>query len=408
MPEPAPLPFWPLLAAALGLLLPWGVAFIAAEDGDAARPGLMALIASLLALLGMAATGFALAFGGVGIPIDHPDLAMLVWEWTPLREGHLAWWGVAGWMGFGMHGAQTPLAAWLFLATLPGVAVASVLVMIPLWRRISPLAGVIMAGWTAFVLAPLVLNWTQAGGWLMHLGESLGAGEGFIDAGGASLFLLPAGVALAALFLPRREGEEGESLWNALGAGLLLIGGMAWIAASPLALWTRLTPMEAVLNALLAAAAGGLIGLTYGWVIQRVPSVSWTARSAAAGFVAMLAGLQLVNALQAMLVGAIAAWIAILTAYLIHDLLGREDAGGVFSGLGLPALWGVLAVGFFAPTPGQMRAQIIGGISILLMGFLSMLLIQLPLAVFRARRMQGGGAVPVATATTPAEDVDVN
>ncbi len=367
----SPLPFWPLLAAALGLLLPWGAAFVASDEVDAARPGLMALIALLLALVGMAATGFALAFGGVGIPIDHPDLAALVWEWTPLRQGELAWWGVAGWMGFGMRGAQTPLAAWLFLAALPGVATASLLAMIPLWRRLSPLAGVIMAALTAFILAPLALNWTQAGGWLMHLGESVGAGEGFIDAAGAAMFLLPAGVALAALFLPRDPIEGGDDLWAGLGAGLFLAGGAAWIIASPLPLWTPLAPVQALLNALLAAAAGGLIGLLYVWAVQRQPSALGTGRSAAAGFVAALAGLQFFNPLQAMLVGAVAAWIAILAAYLLHDVWSREDAGGVFSGFGLPALWGALAAGFFAPAPGQMRAQVIGGVSILMLGFLA-------------------------------------
>ncbi len=381
-----PLPFWPVLAAALGLLLPWGAAFVASDERDAAWPGLMALAATLLALLGMAATGFALAFGGVGIPIDHPDLTALVWEWTPLRQGELAWWGVAGWMGFGMNGAQTPLAAWLFLAALPGVAAAAALTLIPLWRRLSPLAGVIMAGLTAFALAPLAINWTQAGGWLMHLGQSVGAGEGFIDAGGAALFLLPGGVALAALFLPHRPEEARDDLWAALGAGLFLAGGAAWLIASPLHLWTPLTPLQVALNALLAAAAGGLIGLAYGWVIGREPSAAWTARSAVAGFIASLAPIQLLDPMQAMLVGAIAAWIYILAAYLIRDVLGREDAGDVFSAFGLPALWGALAAGFFAPAPGQLRAQLIGGVSILLLGFLAAFLLQLPLALVQARR----------------------
>ena len=403
MSELAPLPIWPVLAAALGLLLPWGAAHLASPGDDAPRPAFLALMAALLAVLGMAATGFALAFGGVGIPIDHPDLAALVWEWTPLREGHLAWWGVAGWMGFGMHGAQTPLAAWLFLAALPGVAAAAVLTGIPLWRRMSPAAGAIMAGLTVFVLAPLALNWTQAGGWLMHLGESVGAGEGFIDGGGASLFLLPAGVALAALFLPRGDVEaEADSGWMAWGAGALLIGGVSWLAASPLPLWTSLAPIQGALNALLAASAGGLIGLVYGWAVQRERSPLWTARSAAAGFVAALAGVQLLQPMQAMLVGAVAAWIYILAAFVIDDLLGRGDAGGVLGAFGLPALWGALAAGFFSPAPGQMRAQVIGGASILLMGFLAAFLLQAPLAFHAAWRARK--ARPDAGAQTPVEE----
>jgi Amt family ammonium transporter len=140
--------------------------------------------------------------------------------------------------------------------------------------------------------------------------------------------------------------------------------------------WTPLAATETVLNALLAAAAGGLIGLLYGWFLLGDPDPLWTGRSAGAGLVASLASLLWLTPLQAMLVGAIAAWIYILAAYLLHDLLGRDDPGDLFASLGLPALWGVLAVGFFAPAPGQFRAQLIGGISLLLLGFVPALVLQ--------------------------------
>jgi ammonia channel protein AmtB len=112
-----------------------------------------------------------------------------------------------------------------------------------------------------------------------------------------------------------------------------------------------------------------LIGLAYSWFALGEPDASWTARSAAAGWVAALAALPWMTPLQAMLVGAVAAWLFILARWLISDLLNWYDPGDIFAAFGLPAAWGLLAVGFFAPAPGQFKAQIIGVASIFLLTF---------------------------------------
>ena len=373
MIDSALLPVWPLLAAALALLALWGVGLLAADDDTSRLAGLLPLLALLVALIGYAATGFALHFGGVGILIDHPDVTALVWEWTPLKAGDLSLWGMAGWMGFGMAEAQTPLAALLFLTALPLAATASLLALIILWRQISPAAGVFFAALMALLLAPLVGNWTQAGGWLMHLGESIGAGDGYLDFGGASFYLLGGGVALAALLAVRGTRRPDEAshpgLMSAWGAGLLAVGGIGWIIASPLHLWGGSSPVQAALNGLLALAAGGLIGLAYSWAALGEPDAGWMARSAAAGWVAALAALPWMTPLQSMLAGAVAAWLFILATWVINELLGWHDPGDIFAAFGLPAVWGLLAVGFFAPAPGQFKAQVIGVVSIFLLTF---------------------------------------
>lgn len=365
------LPLWPVLAALLGLLTIWGVGLLMADDAPFA--GVMPLFAVLITLMSYAATGFALHFGGIGILIDHPDVAALVWEWTPLRSGDLAQWGAAGWMGFGMAQAQTPLAALLFLAALPGAAIAALAALHSFWRHLSPAAGVIMAVVTAALLAPLVGNWLQGGGWLMHLGESIGAGMGYVDFGGASFFLLAGGVALAALLAGREPLIPSPSAPQlslpALGLGLMLVGGGGWLLASPLHLWQGSSPVQVTLNVLLSLAAGGAIGLLYSWFAERTPESALTARSAAAAWIASLAVAPWLTPLQALLVGAVAAWLFILDTWFLHDYLGWSDPAHGVAMMGLPALWGLLATGFFTPLPGQFRAQLLGAISILLLGF---------------------------------------
>ncbi len=401
MSDVSPLSLFSLIAASLSLLVPLGVAMLIWDAYRQREVGLMAMLAYLLALVGMAATGFALYFGGIGILIDHPDLSALVWEWTPLSQGDLAYWGAAGWMGFGMNGAETALASLLFLTALAPITVSVFLAMLTFWRRFSAFAGVVMATWTALMLAPLVGNWTQGGGWLMHLGESLGAGNGFLDEAGASFFLLPAGMALAMLFLPKRTSSEKSEDRGGWGAILVLVGGIGWVVASPLHLWLEISPAQAVLHTLLSAAAGGFIALVYGWFVWGEPSAIWGGRGVTAGFVASLAGISWMHPLQAMLVGAVATWICILSSYFIHDRWGRDD-GGLFSTFGLPALWGILAVGLFAPAPGQMRAQFIGALVIFFMGFLAAVLFQIGIAFFslirRERPQQAGQAPPTSPA----------
>ena len=398
--DSSPLPVWPILAAALGLLAPLGVGLLASDDDAPRTAGLFSLIALLITLVGYAATGFALHFGGIGIPIDHPDLAALVWEWTPLKSGDLTQWGVAGWMGFGMAEAQTPLAALLFLSALPLSATAALLAMLSLWHRASTGAAVVLAALTALFLAPLVGNWTQGGGWLMHLGESMGAGDGYLDFGGASFFLLAGGTALAALLAFRNgpadeENSDQGSIMPALGAGLLAVGSVGWIIASPLHLWGGSSPVQGVLNGLLALAAGGLIGLAYSWFILGYPGVSWTARGAAAGWVAALAVLPWMTPLQAMLTGAVAAWLFILAAWFFRELLGWQDSGDIFCALGLPALWGLLSAGFFAPSPGQFKAQLMGIASVFLLAFFTASVILVVALLFRRTISARGNAEPL-------------
>ena len=371
MPDAPILPVWPLLAAALGLLTPWGISKLLSEKKDTPLHGLTPLLALLMAVIGYAATGFALHFGGIGILIDHPDVSKLVWEWTPLRGNQAALWGVAGWAGFGMNAAETPLAAMLFISTLPLVMTTTMLTMIALGKQSGRMILLLFAAIVPLFLAPLAGNWTQAGGWLMHLDASMGAGAGFLDFGGASFLILAGGVALAAMLAarggPAQSSNEAPSLtW---GTGLLLAGGIGWLIASPLHLWLATSPVQVALNALLAAAAGGFVTLLYGWFISEAPDPAWTGRGLLGGWVSILALADIITPWQALLVGAVAAWLLILADYFIENLLDWRDPGAIFTTIGLPAVWGVLAAGVFAPMPGQFKAQALGVAALFLLAF---------------------------------------
>lgn len=443
MAETELIPIWLLLAAGMACFVPWGVAFVVAAGqppAAARRTALLPILAFALALVGYAVAGFALHYGGIGLLIDHPDLSALVWEWSPLRTDWGATWGAAGAAGFALAGARTPVAALLLLSTLPWAATAALLPLLALAGRAPRLIVGLFGALTASVGYPLLGNWTQGGGWLANLGFNIGAGHGFVDFGGAGLFLLGGGVTLATLlaFLPPRPPADAPSLppahhpfLAAFGAALIIVGASGWLTAWPLHDWTQIAASTVVLQALLAAAGGALAPILYTWLVAGAPDPLQAARGIVAGWVAGLALAPFAPPLLLAAVGAGAGLLLVGVAYLIDHRLRLDDPGGLLAMTLLPALWGLLAVGLFAdgragagfnrigesvylgvagqgvtglrpaagfvPDPGQLQAQAIAAGVIFLLGFLAATVLAAPLALtMRAWSGRPAAAAPPA------------
>ncbi len=352
---------WLLMAGGLAWLVPSALTLLVAAglpEAEARQVALTLPTAIALAVVGYAATGFALHYGGIGLVVDHPDLAALVWEWSAIAADWGVTWGMAGMAGFGLQQAQTPLALLLLANTLPGVATATLLPMVALRGRLPAVVVALLGLGMAAAGYPLVGNWVQGGGWLAYLGFNIGAGHGFVDFGGAWLFWLAGVVALAGTLtlgerLPRPTGPAPLPpvhlpLLAVGGAGLLLAGGMAWLLAWPLADWTALPPLRVVVNGILAAAGGALLPLFYTWFVAGRPDPLLAARGIAAGWVAALAGAPFLTPLAMLLVGGVAGLLMLLSTYLLEQRWRLYDRGGVWSTFGLPALVGILAVGLLA------------------------------------------------------------
>lgn len=355
-----------------------------------------------LAVIAYAVVGFGLHYGGIGLLYEHPELEALVWEWSALNEGWGDTWGMAGLAGFGLAGVQTPVVYLLFLSALPAVTTATLLTMAALRGRVPAVVVALFGLLTAAVGYPLVGNWIQGGGWLSQLDVNIGAGAGYIDFGMSSLFLLVGGVALAGMLAFRPRRQESESLTEspsallpllaALGAGLLVVGSTGWLLAWPLTDWAQTSAVTLIVLALLAAAAGGLAPLIYTWLVTRHPDPVQGARGVAAGWVAILASIALVEPSEALIIGAVAGLLMVLVAHLLSHLKHFQDPGGILATFGIPALWGILAVGIFSDAPGQLQAQAVGAISIFLLAFLATTIVAVPLALigraWRGRRTE--------------------
>jgi len=348
--------------AVLALLLPAGLLLISGAGLAGRRPAKSAMAglgALALAAAGYWACGFAFQMGGVGLVSDLDGLQGLVWEWaSPLKLD----WGVMGLRGFLLlDEASTPAALTLFLACLPAVAVAVLLPMLALRERMpgwmAALSGLLMAA----LVYPVAGNWFSGGGWLMHTGQTLGYGHGYVDPAGVSTAALMGGLAALvgiALFgrrlPPLPEGELPNlppvhlPVMAALGALLAVAGAAMLTGFNPIHIQAGLLTSLASINLVLAAAGGALAPSLYTWLTTGAADSLMAARGAVAGVLGIAAAMAFAPPWAALALGIVAGLLVPLVTFLVRYGLRVDDpTGAVPLGL-LGGLLGVLAPGILS------------------------------------------------------------
>jgi len=348
--------------AILALLLPAGLILIAGGALKGRRPARSAaagLGALALAAISFWACGFAFHLGGVGLVSDLPGLEGLVWEWaSPFNLD----WGALGLRGFFLLGeASTPAATRLYLATLPAVAVATILPLLSLRERMpgwmAALGGLLVAA----LVYPAAGNWFSGGGWLMHTGDTLGLGHGYVDLTGLSTAAVVGGLAalLGILFFGRRlpplpEGELPElptvhlPVLAVLGAVLFVVGAMSLVVANPLLAQAGPGAFRVGLNLLLAAAGGAMLPCLYTWFTTGAADSLLAARGAAAGVLGVSAASAFVPPWAALALGAAAGLLVPLLTFLLRYVVRLEDPTGAIPVGLLGGVLGLLAVGILS------------------------------------------------------------
>lgn len=413
-----------LLTLALSLLVLIGLTLMAigsATPERASAVAVAALAAVALSLLGYLISGFALQFGGVGLVSQLPGLEAFQREWLPWGPG----WGILGLRGFLLSDPALDTRAYAFflIQWLPAL-ICSFIPLTTLAGKAPRYVVLLSAFLTSAIIYPLFGNWVWGGGWLANLGQTQNLGHGLVDLAGATgIFVLGAGVALAALCafrLRRPPTDEPPSLPPAhfplfmiAGAFLALAGWNALVLSNPLAVARDIHPITVIGNILFAAAGGLTLPLLYTWFVTGRADAWMMARGLIAGLVAGSASAAFVPNWAAWLIGAAAGAVLPLATYFTHHVLKWDDDQAVAGVFLLPGLWGLLAVGLFssgrwgigwngigansylgqpeqgvtglrpaagfaADWPGQFQAQLAGALAALILSFL------LPLLLFRA------------------------
>jgi Amt family ammonium transporter len=348
--------------AVLALLLPIGLILLAGGGLAGRRPAKSAVAglgALALAAISFWACGFAFQMGGVGLVSDLPGLQGLVWEWaSPFNLD----WGVMGLRGFFLlNEAATPAALGLYLAGLAPLTVAVLLPLLSLRERmpgwISALGGLLIAA----LVYPIAGNWFSGGGWLMHIGDTLGLGHGYVDQTGISTAAVVGGLAalLGILFFGRRLPPLAADELPALppvhlpvlavaGAGLAIVGGMGLAGANPIHTMTGLLTPRVMVNLVLAAAGGAILPCLYTWFTTGAADSLMAARGAATGALGATAAMAFMPPWAALALGAVAGLLVPLATFVVRYVLRIDDpTGAVPVGL-LGGALGVLAPGLFA------------------------------------------------------------
>jgi ammonium transporter, Amt family len=336
---------WVVVAAVLVMFMQAGFAFL--EAGLTRMKNAAHIAGKNVLVFGVASlvywlVGFGLAFGnGNGLLGLH--------GFAPSADAFLSV-GEAPFAAFaGIPGA----AGWLFEVVFAGVSLAIV------WGAMAERAKL----WVYFafgaiftVVYSLVSHWIWApGGWLQRFGMQDFAGSTVVHYQGAL-----AGLAGAILLGPRigKFGHDGRANaipghnmpYAVLGTLILWFGWFGFNAGSTLGVATGGHVGffgYVALTTNLAAAAGGVGGICVAWLVLRKPDVSMMLNGVLAALVAVTAACGFVAPWAAVLIGFVAASIAVVAVPLV-ERLGIDDPIGAVAVHGLAGVWGTLATGLLA------------------------------------------------------------
>jgi len=199
--------------------------------------------------------------------------------------------------------------------------------------------------WTTLVYDPLA-HWVWAGGWLAQMGA--------LDFAGGTVVHISSGFsALAiALVIGKRIGygsyvmEPHNIPMAMIGAAMLWFGWFGFNSGSALAANGLAASAFVVTNT--AAAAGALSWLVASW-IKGKPSALGMVSGSIAGLVAITPASGYVDAMSALVIGAVAG-VLCYTALLFRVSHGLDESCDAWAVHGMGGLWGAIATGIFATT----------------------------------------------------------
>ncbi|MFZ4719138.1 MAG: ammonium transporter [Ilumatobacteraceae bacterium] len=351
---------WVVIGAVLVIFMQAGFALV--ETGFTQKKNAAEVMSTNFAIFGLGFVGFLfvgfpLAFGGFSYgafglttPMNGDGLPAVGGEFTGLL-----YWGYEH-----LGNAATPALLGFFLymvAFMDTVATIPTGSMAERWKWKS---FVIWGLFCGAIYYPLFAAWTWGGGFLAKSWETMSLGAGYVDFAGSGVVHAVGGVAALAgaiVLGPRigKYGPDGKARaipghnipMAMLGCFILLFGWFGFNAASTFAA-TDIQFATVATNTAIAGAVGAVVALYYITWRTGKPDPGMMVNGMLAGLVAITAPCAFVAPWAAVVIGAIAAVIAIEGVFFLDNKLKVDDPVGAVAVHGFCGTFGVLAVGIFA------------------------------------------------------------
>lgn len=317
--------------------------------------------------------GFGLMFGGSGatFPTGFDSTGAIIYTTIPgLDSGN----SFIGWSGFALTGDASntlTLVYFFWQAVFAATSVTIVAGMVA--ERMKFQAYLLYTVLINILIYPIYGHWIWGGGWLATLPFGVGArdfaGSGVVHAVGGFI-----GLAACILVGPRlgKYGKDGSVRsfgytnvpYIVIGTMILFLGWFGFNPGSTLSTLDFQTPLVAVAT-YLAGGMGGVMGVIISYLDRKHftgPDIQAVCTGALAGLVAITAPCAYVAPWAALVIGLIAAPLALYGNLFIERKLKIDDPVGAFGIHGINGIFGLIAVGIFADgTYGGVQGVLVNG-----------------------------------------------
>lgn len=206
------------------------------------------------------------------------------------------------------------------------------------------------------VVYPIEAGWTwNSAGWLAQLGFHDYAGSNCIHMVGGIAALIGAIMLGPRIGKYKKDKKTGKKISKAIPGHSLTLGALGvfilwfgWYGFNGAAATDIDTLASIFLTTTLAPATATVVAMIFTWIKDGKPDVSMSLNASLAGLVAITAPCDCVDALGAIIIGAVAGILVVVAVEVIDKKFHVDDPVGAVAVHGVNGVWGTLAVGLFS------------------------------------------------------------
>ncbi|MCD7723158.1 MAG: ammonium transporter [Clostridiales bacterium] len=206
------------------------------------------------------------------------------------------------------------------------------------------------------VIYPIEAGWIwNSNGWLANMGFHDYAGSAAIHMVGGIAALIGAAILGPRIGKYKKDAKTGKKIAKAIPGHSLTLGALGvfilwfgWYGFNGAAATDTATLASIFLTTTLAPATATVVAMIFTWLKDGKPDVSMSLNASLAGLVAITAPCDCVDALGAIIIGAVAGILVVIAVEVIDKKMHVDDPVGAVAVHMVNGVWGTIAVGLFS------------------------------------------------------------